>query len=180
MHYSGLALAGAQVTLEAWRRGETPSRENDGIVTAEDVSTLNLNGKTWLVTLSASAKQDWAKPRRGEGVLGLRRGVIQAGAENLLMTLWKIDDEATVDIMLEFYEAAHTSGNAPQSLADIQRDWLVKLRKTERAPKGGKPRRAVHHELTGKTLNHVANAELLQSRDGLSLCWILHRGRHVF
>ncbi|MEO8071323.1 MAG: hypothetical protein ABI652_07960, partial [Acidobacteriota bacterium] len=40
-------------------------------------------------------------------------------------------DKATVKIMLDFYEAAHKSGNAPEALADVQRHWLVKLRKEE-------------------------------------------------
>ena len=47
MHRSGLALAGAQTTIEAWQRDEVPPVENDGILTAEDVSTLDLQG-TWL------------------------------------------------------------------------------------------------------------------------------------
>jgi CHAT domain-containing protein len=62
-------------------------------------------------------------------VMGLRRGFIQAGAQNLLMTLWPISDQTTVKIMLDFYDAALKSGNAPQALADTERDWLVKLRK---------------------------------------------------
>jgi hypothetical protein len=41
MHRSGLALAGPQTTIEAWKRDEVPPVENDGILTAEDVSTLN-------------------------------------------------------------------------------------------------------------------------------------------
>ncbi len=61
--------------------------------------------------------------------MGLRRGVIQAGAQNLLMTLWPIGDNTTVDIMLAFYEAADRTGNASQALAEVQRDWLVRLRK---------------------------------------------------
>jgi CHAT domain-containing protein len=48
---------------------------------------------------------------------------------NLLMTPWPISDETTVHIMLDFYDAAFKSGNAPQALVDTQRDWLVKLRK---------------------------------------------------
>ena len=52
MHRSGLALAGAQTTIDAWKHDEVPPVENDGILTAEDVSTLDLKG-TWLVTLSA-------------------------------------------------------------------------------------------------------------------------------
>jgi len=62
-------------------------------------------------------------------VLGLRRGFIQAGAQNLLMTLWSVADEETSKFMLDFYDAAHQSGNAPKALAEVQRDWLVKLRK---------------------------------------------------
>src|SRR5271166_2525219 len=126
MHRSGLALAGAQTTIEAWKRDEVPPVENDGILTAEDVSTLDLQG-TWLVTLSACDTGS-GEARAGEGVMGLRRGFIQAGAQNLLMTLWPISDEVTVQIMSDFYEAAHDSGNAPESLAEVQRKWLLKLR----------------------------------------------------
>jgi tetratricopeptide (TPR) repeat protein len=126
MHRSGLALAGAQTTLRAWERGETLPREDDGILTAEDVATLDLQG-TWLVTLSACDTGS-GQARVGEGVLGLRRGFIEAGAQNLLMTLWPISDQFTVQIMSDFYEAAHKTGNAPNALAEVQRDWLLKLR----------------------------------------------------
>jgi CHAT domain-containing protein/Flp pilus assembly protein TadD len=127
MHRSGLAMAGAQRTLQAWAKGEVPPIENDGIVTAEDVGGLKLDS-TWLVVLSA-CDTGGGEARVGEGVMGLRRGFIQAGAQNLLMTLWPISDETTVQIMLDFYDAALKGGNAPQALADVSRDWLVKLRK---------------------------------------------------
>jgi CHAT domain-containing protein len=129
MHRSGLALAGAQTTLEAWKRGEVPPVDNDGILTADEVGSLNLTG-TWLVTLSACDTGS-GEAKAGEGVMGLRRGFIEAGAQNLLMTLWPISDETTVQIMIDFYEAAHASGNAPEALARIQRDWLVSLREKE-------------------------------------------------
>jgi CHAT domain-containing protein len=127
MHRSGLALAGAQTTLQAWGRGEVPPIENNGIVTAEEVGGLKLDG-TWLVVLSA-CETGSGQARAGEGVMGLRRGFIQAGAQNLLMTLWPISDQTTVQIMLDFYDAADKTKNAPQALASVQRDWLVKLRK---------------------------------------------------
>jgi CHAT domain-containing protein len=127
MHRSGLALAGAQRTLKAWSAGEVPPVENDGIVTAEEVGGLKLNG-TWLVVLSACDTGS-GEARAGEGVMGLRRGFIQTGAQNLLMTLWPISDKATVQIMLDFYEAADKTHNAPEALAEVQRDWLVELRK---------------------------------------------------
>jgi len=126
MYRSGVALAGAQGTLKAWSRGEAPPTENDGIVTAEEVGGLKLNG-TWLVVLSA-CETGSGEARAGEGVMGLRRGFIQAGAQNLLMTLWPINDQATVRIMLDFYEAADKTHNAPQALAEVQRDWLVEIR----------------------------------------------------
>jgi CHAT domain-containing protein len=129
MHRSGLALAGANTTIEAWKRGEASPIEDDGILTAEDVGTLDLKG-TWLVTLSACDTAS-GESRAGEGVMGLRRGFIEAGAQNLLMTLWPISDEVTVQIMSDFYEAAHQSGSAPEALAKVQREWLVKLRKEQ-------------------------------------------------
>ena len=134
MHRSGLALAGAQNTLAAWAKDEVPASDNDGIVTAEEVGALKLKG-TWLVVLSA-CDTGAGEAKAGEGVLGLRRGFIQAGAQNLLMTLWSISDDATVQIMRDFYDRAFASGNAPQSLQDVQREWLVKLRK-ESGKEGG-------------------------------------------
>jgi CHAT domain-containing protein len=65
----------------------------------------------------------------GEGVMGLRRGFLEAGAQNLLMTLWPVNDQATVDLMKDFYAVALDNHNAPLALAEVQRDWLVKLHK---------------------------------------------------
>jgi CHAT domain-containing protein len=124
---SGLALAGAQTTFDAWKRGEVTPTENDGIVTAEDVGGLKLEG-TWLVTLSA-CDTGTGEARAGEGVMGLRRGFVQAGAQNLLMTLWSVSDDETAKLMVDFYSAVQKRGNAPESLSTVQRDWLVKLRK---------------------------------------------------
>jgi hypothetical protein len=45
------------------------------------------------------------------------------------MTLWPISDMTTVQIMRDFYDRALASGNAPQSLLEVQREWLVRLRK---------------------------------------------------
>jgi tetratricopeptide (TPR) repeat protein/CHAT domain-containing protein len=126
MHGSGLVLAGAQRTLEAWRGGQVPPVDDDGIVTAEDVAALDLQG-TWLVALSA-CDTGFGSSKTGEGVLGLRRGFVEAGAQNLLMTLWPIDDRVTGPIMTDFYAAAHERGNAAQALAEVQREWLVALR----------------------------------------------------
>jgi CHAT domain-containing protein/tetratricopeptide (TPR) repeat protein len=126
MFLTGLALAGAQRTVARWRKGEEVPADNDGIVTAAEVGALDLR-KTWLVVLSA-CDTGVGSVQAGEGVLGLRRGFLQAGARNLLLTLWRVDDEQTTGLMLDFYAAAHQLGNAPEALARVQRNWLLKLR----------------------------------------------------
>jgi len=50
---------------------------------------------------------------------------IQAGEQNLLMTLWPISDKTTVPVMLNFYEAADRTHNASEALAEVQRDWQI-------------------------------------------------------
>jgi CHAT domain-containing protein len=127
MRASGIALTGAQSTLRSWAERKAPDPENDGILTAEEVAALDLQG-TWLVSLSA-CETGVGEARSGEGVLGLRRSFMMAGAENLLMTLWPVSDQTTSEIMADFYREALKTGNAPGSLAKVQREWLVKLRK---------------------------------------------------
>lgn len=93
----GLYMSGAQRALD----GESiPEYEDDGILTAQEISTLNLQGID-LVTLSAceTAKGDIT----GDGVFGLQRGFKKAGANSILMSLWKVDDAATCKLMTEFY-----------------------------------------------------------------------------
>ncbi|MHB2015593.1 MAG: CHAT domain-containing protein, partial [Candidatus Xenobia bacterium] len=123
---SGIALAGAQTTINALRTPGGTTTTN-GIFTAQDVETLDLQG-TWLVTLSACDTGN-GEARTGEGVLGLRRGFVVAGVENLMMTLWPVFDSTTAKMMVDFYATAHKTGQAPESLAEIQRAWLLKLRK---------------------------------------------------
>ena len=94
---------------------------------AAEVVDLDLRG-TDLVTLSACSTAT-GEVLSGEGVLGLRRGFVMAGARNLLMTLWPVADEDTADFMEDFYTRYAETGNAPKSLAEVQREWLVRLRK---------------------------------------------------
>jgi CHAT domain-containing protein/Tfp pilus assembly protein PilF len=130
MMRSGLALAGAQRTLQLWAEGKPTSAHKDGIVTADDIALLDLR-RTWLVVLSA-CDTGLGIARAGEGVLGLRRGFIQAGAQNLLLTLWPIDDEGTRRFMSDFYTQLQKSRSPAHALAEVQRNSL----KTLRARKG--------------------------------------------
>lgn len=124
---SGLALVGAQSTIEAWAKKQAPDPANDGILTAQEVGLLKLDG-TWLVALSACDTGSGGS-RPGQGVLGLRRGFVQAGTQNLLMTLWPVADKETSELMQDFYHRALSSNDAPRALAQTQAEWIKKLRK---------------------------------------------------
>jgi CHAT domain-containing protein len=93
---SGVALAGAngQETRGA--------DEDDGILTAEEVAAINLEGVEWAV-LSA-CDTGVGEVRAGEGVLGLRRSFEIAGARTVIMSLWPVEDEATRAWMTALYE----------------------------------------------------------------------------
>jgi CHAT domain-containing protein len=96
---SGLALAGANTFL---RRALPPAEAEDGLLTAEDVAGLDLLD-TELVVLSA-CETGLGAVYLGEGVFGLRRAFIVAGAKTLVMSLWKVPDLATAFLMDRFYE----------------------------------------------------------------------------
>ncbi len=127
MSRSLLALAGASVTLQDWKKGIFSPPDNDGLLTAQEVANLNLD-HTWLVVLSACDSGE-GEAQAGEGVFGLRRGFAEAGAQNLLMTLWPVEDTGTADLMQAFYREALRSGDAPGALARVQRASLVQVRK---------------------------------------------------
>lgn len=95
---SGLALAGAN---NAWRR-QPISGVEDGILTAYEVSNLYLPN-TKLAVLSA-CETGLGYITGSEGVYGLQRSFNMAGAENLVMSLWKVPDAESSEFMQEFYK----------------------------------------------------------------------------
>ncbi len=93
---SGLALAGAN-----HGPGGEVEAASDGLLTAEKVLSLDLNG-TRLVTLSA-CETGLGATRSGQGVYGLRRAFLQTGAQGLVMSMWSVPDRETQELMVRFY-----------------------------------------------------------------------------
>jgi hypothetical protein len=111
---SGLALAGANAGL----RGIAPAMVEDGLLTAEDVAGLDLRG-TELVVLSA-CETGLGDVRTGEGVFGLRRAFVLAGAKTLVMSLWKVPDEPTCELMEDFYRRLLAGEGRAEALRQAQ------------------------------------------------------------
>ena len=95
---SGLAFSGANLN---WKKRDTPYVADDGILTALEVSGLNLTG-TELVVLSACGT-GLGYVDDGEGIYGLQRAFRLAGADNIVVSLWDIPDKQTSELMVSFY-----------------------------------------------------------------------------
>ncbi|TVQ23290.1 MAG: CHAT domain-containing protein, partial [Leptolyngbya sp. DLM2.Bin15] len=111
---SGLAFAGFNTRASA---GE------DGVLTALEAAGLRLRG-TRLVVMSA-CETGVGSVATGEGVYGLRRALVMAGAESQLMSLWKVDDYATAELMQLYYERILSGEDRSESLRQVQLDLLA-------------------------------------------------------
>jgi CHAT domain-containing protein len=85
-------------------------RPQNGFLRLYDIYNLKLNAD--LVVLSA-CQTALGKEIKGEGLVGLTRGFMYAGAPRVVATLWRIDDRATADMMRRFYEAMLKDGLRP-------------------------------------------------------------------
>jgi CHAT domain-containing protein len=116
---SGLALAGAN-------HAGAISHGGDGLLTALEVTGMNLYG-TDLVVLSA-CQTAVGEVRTGEGVFGLRRAFVLAGAKNLVMSLWRVNDEHTAAQMEQFYKAFGRGLSSTEALREAQLETIGSLR----------------------------------------------------
>lgn len=79
---------------------EDDNKIDDGNLYSGEIYNLNLNAK--LVTLSA-CETGLGKISKGEGIIGLSRALVYAGAQNLIVSLWKVADRSTSELMTDFY-----------------------------------------------------------------------------
>jgi len=117
--HAGLALAGAN-------RAGPGGTGSDSILSALEAASLDLWG-TQLVVLSA-CETGLGEPSSGEGVYGLRRALTIAGAQSQVMSLWKVDDEATRALMVDYYRRLMRGQDRAEALRQAQ------LRLVRRSP----------------------------------------------
>lgn len=127
---SGLVLAGAN----------TPAGEEreDGILTAEEIRMIDLTGVN-LAVLSA-CETGLGSPTSGEGMLSLSRAFLQAGANSVIPTLWKVDDQATSLFFSRFYRYLWLDGLSP---AEALRQAKLDMIEGKILPNGNSDKRGV-------------------------------------
>lgn len=122
---SGLILAGAGKSITGTGGSDVSSNDN-GILTAYEAMNLDLEG-TNLVILSA-CETGLGDIKSGEGVYGLQRAFQVAGAEALIMSLWKVDDAATQMLMTNFYNNWIKLGNKQKAFKQAQLQLMAKYK----------------------------------------------------
>jgi CHAT domain-containing protein len=110
---SGIALTGFN---------PRKSGSEDGVLTALEAAGLNLSG-TKLVVLSA-CETGLGDATNGQGVYGLRRALAMAGTESQLISLWKVDDFGTKDLMVSYYKRLMNNVGRSEALRQTQLEML--------------------------------------------------------
>jgi CHAT domain-containing protein len=113
---SGLLFAGGNLS---WQGKDRPQGTDDGILTAYEVSTLDLS-KTKLVVLSA-CETGLGEIKGNEGVYGLQRAFKKAGVEYIIMSLWQVPDKETSEFMQMFYNKWLTGITVRQHLPKLRK-----------------------------------------------------------
>jgi len=111
---SGLALVGANLRQ---------SGADDGVLTAMEMSGTDLYG-TRLVVLSA-CQTGVGDVINGDGVYGLRRALVLAGARTQVMSLWRVDDDATQELMTAYYGRLQQGKGRSEAMRQVQLAMLA-------------------------------------------------------
>ena len=120
MKESGLLLSGANHKLMG---EEVADVHNDGILTAEEISNISLDDIDLVVLSACETGLGYVS---GEGVFGLQRGFKLSGVNCIVMSLWKVDDEATKELRTNFYKNLLKGSSKIEALQEAQK----KIRET--------------------------------------------------
>lgn len=115
MNRTGLLMAGAQNAITG---KSIPEGVDDGILTAKEISLLDLHGVDLAVL---SACQTGLGDMTTDGIAGLQRGFKNAGVKTILMSLWKVDDGATSMLMTQFYKELMNGKSKHDALRSAQK-----------------------------------------------------------
>lgn len=120
---SGLLLADCE---NVFNEEYHPANADNGVLTAYEALSLHLDN-TDLVVLSA-CETGLGSVKQGEGVYGLQRSFLIAGAKSIIMSLWSVSDDATMELMTLFYTNYSKSGNKQQAFNDAQKQLKLKYK----------------------------------------------------
>lgn len=123
MMRSGLLFAGAN---KFWGKPNENITTADGILTASEISNLDLSA-CQLVVMSA-CETGLGDIKGSEGVFGLQRAFKMAGVKNIIMSLWKIDDEKTVEFFDVFYANCFKGKSIHDAFQMAQTEMKVKYK----------------------------------------------------
>lgn len=122
--YSGLLFAGAN---NVWTGKKLDNGVEDGILTSDEISHLDLSGNK--LTVLSACSTGLGDIDEIDGVFGLQRAFKRAGVNTLLMSLWKVPDEETRTLMVVFYDQL-LSGKSPYQALKQAQNILIKQGKT--------------------------------------------------
>lgn len=119
--YENPALSGLVLSLV-----DREGRPQEGFLSLNDIYNLRLSAN--LVVLSA-CNTGLGKEIKGEGLIGLTRGFMYAGAGGVAASLWKVEDDATAELMTRFYEGMFRKGLRPSAAMREAQLWMRQQRR---------------------------------------------------